>query len=144
MMNTKRQSTTAPTQCKICGDSAIYSYFGAISCRSCKVFFRRTAQRGLVNWKNVFSFIYIQFSFQNAFKCASDGHCEVNINNRYACTYCRLAKCFKSGMRTEMIRSSLSKTHQKRKTMSDQVERTSAALVRLNEPEQVRFFNYHS
>jgi len=28
-------------QCAICGEPAIYSYFGAIACQPCKVFFRR-------------------------------------------------------------------------------------------------------
>jgi hypothetical protein len=45
---TKRQSTTAPIKCKICRAPAIYSYFGAIACQSCKVFFKRHAQRGQV------------------------------------------------------------------------------------------------
>ncbi len=47
--NSKRQSKTVPTECKICGAPAIYSYFGVISCQSCKIFFRRNAKRGQVD-----------------------------------------------------------------------------------------------
>jgi hypothetical protein len=37
-------TTTSPYVCKVCGDSAQYSYYGAIACQSCKVFFRRNAK----------------------------------------------------------------------------------------------------
>ncbi len=43
---TVQQTTTmtSPYMCKVCGDSAQYSYYGAIVCQSCKVFFRRNAK----------------------------------------------------------------------------------------------------
>ncbi len=41
----KQKSKKLPTDCKICGASAIYSYFGAVVCSSCKIFFRRNANR---------------------------------------------------------------------------------------------------
>ena len=56
-------------------------------------------------------------------------------------------KCFASGMKTEMIRSCLTtrnKTSQKRKIMIHTEQTTSTTLVRLNEPEHVRLFNYYS
>jgi len=33
----------------MCGALAQYSYYGAIVCHSCKVFFKRTAEHGQVN-----------------------------------------------------------------------------------------------
>jgi hypothetical protein len=138
LMNTKQQSTTTPTKCKICGDSAIYSYFGVIACHPCRVFFKRSAEQKKVNRQYVFSFIYIHSFFQKPFKCVFDGHCEVNVNNRHVCKSCRLDKCFARGMRTEMIRSSLSKTNKTRQERRI----TSTALVRLNEPQRVREFNF--
>jgi len=39
----QQTTTTSPYVCKVCGDSAQYSYYGAIVCQSCKVFFRRNA-----------------------------------------------------------------------------------------------------
>ncbi len=96
----------------------------------------------------ILHFLFILFlSFKEALKCDLDGHCEIDINVRRVCPYCRLAKCFKIGMQIEMIRSDRSrpkKTSQKRKLTSDQIETTSTALVRLNESEQVRLFHYQS
>ncbi len=73
-----------------------------------------------------------------------NGHCEIDINARRVCPYCRLAKCFRSGMQIEMIRSARSKTSEKRKLTPDEIQTTSTALVRLKEPEQVRLFHYPS
>ena len=44
-----RQTNTIISQCKICGAPARYSYYGAIVCHSCKMFFRRNAKHGQVN-----------------------------------------------------------------------------------------------
>ena len=40
-----KRSTRVRTECQVCSDSAIYSYFGVIVCASCKMFFRRNAQK---------------------------------------------------------------------------------------------------
>lgn len=32
-----------PTECKICGGPALYSYVGVIACASCKMFFKRNS-----------------------------------------------------------------------------------------------------
>jgi hypothetical protein len=47
--NDVRQTTTAPCECKICGAPSRYSYYGAIVCQSCKVFFKRNAANRQVN-----------------------------------------------------------------------------------------------
>ncbi|CAF1087983.1 unnamed protein product [Rotaria sordida] len=124
----KRQSTTKSIECKTCGDTAKYSYFGVISCDACKVFFKRNAERG-----------------PKAFKCHFDGNCQININTRHVCSYCRLVKCLESGMQTEMIRSSIrkkNKTKKKRKLIMDTIQtKTSTTLVRLNQPEQFPTLN---
>jgi hypothetical protein len=36
-----QQTTTSSNVCVVCGDVAQYSYYGAIVCQSCKIFFRR-------------------------------------------------------------------------------------------------------
>ncbi|CAF4092993.1 unnamed protein product [Rotaria sordida] len=124
----KRQSTTKSIECKTCGDTAKYSYFGVISCDACKVFFKRNAERG-----------------PKAFKCHFDGNCQININTRHVCSYCRLVKCLESGMQTEMIRSSIrkkNKTKKKRKLIMDTIQtKTSKTLVRLNQSEQFPTLN---
>jgi hypothetical protein len=49
-----QQTTIATSACKICGDSARYSYYGTIACQSCKVFFRRNAvSRRVMSTKNI-------------------------------------------------------------------------------------------
>lgn len=53
--STNIQSVLLPTKhrdliaCKVCGASARYSYFGAIVCESCKMFFKRNAEFEQVN-----------------------------------------------------------------------------------------------
>lgn len=76
-------------------------------------------------------------------KCDFDGHCEISLNTRHVCSYCRLLKCFKSGMQTEMFRSSLpkkKKTSEQRRLIRKLVPTTTAS-VRLNQAEQVRLFD---
>ncbi|CAF1102380.1 unnamed protein product [Rotaria sordida] len=118
---------SSKTQCKICEAPALYSYFGVISCDPCKVFFKRNAE----NKKKLL-------------KCDFDGNCEINLNSRHVCSYCRLMKCFTCGMEIEKLRPSFpnkKKTSRKRKVMTNQMETTSTALVRLNEPEQLPTLN---
>ncbi|UJR20450.1 hypothetical protein I4U23_023579 [Adineta vaga] len=94
----KHPLVSLPNKCKICGRGAQYIYFGVISCNSCKMFFKRNAERG-----------------QTALKCQLNNQCQVNENNRYECSYCRLLKCFQSGMQIELIRSSHPKRNRERK-----------------------------
>jgi hypothetical protein len=51
-----RQIEASSNKCVVCGGSARYSYYGAIVCQSCKVFFRRNAQNRSVclKLKNIF------------------------------------------------------------------------------------------
>ncbi|CAF0897756.1 unnamed protein product [Adineta ricciae] len=80
----KRPNTTLI--CVVCGDSALGYNFDAISCESCKAFFRRNALRPL-----------------DRLKCRGAGNCEITVENRKRCKRCRLEKCFKMGMRKEWI-----------------------------------------
>ncbi|CAF1232777.1 unnamed protein product [Rotaria sordida] len=126
-MNKKRKSTKLQTECRICGVPAKYTYFGVVSCHPCKMFFKRTAERG-----------------KEAFKCPYDGDCEININNRHVCSYCRLVKCFNSGMQIELIRSSftrLRKVSRKKKSLKNLKQTASTTLFQLNEPEQFPTLN---
>ncbi|UJR23911.1 hypothetical protein I4U23_026883 [Adineta vaga] len=87
----RRQIAAITCECKVCGGTARYSYYGAIVCHSCRIFFRRTA------------------TYNKTKKtCENENKCEINLNNRHICSPCRLTKCFAIGMNREMIRSSLS------------------------------------
>ncbi|CAG2105336.1 unnamed protein product [Medioppia subpectinata] len=60
--------------------------FEAITCPSCKEFFRRNAIRTDVK-----------------FRCRSDGNCKIDIKSRKRCRKCRLKKCFEMGMKMDYI-----------------------------------------
>ncbi|UJR17333.1 hypothetical protein I4U23_004228 [Adineta vaga] len=78
-------------ECKICGDKAIRSYLGVLVCSSCRMFFKRNAEKK-----------------EEQLKCRYDGECEVNILNRHVCSACRLKKCFASGMKIDLLRGPIS------------------------------------
>ncbi len=63
-MGMKPRATTGPTECKICRAPATYSYFGAIVCQSCKMFFKRNAEQGQVILKCAFYFNSIHVFFR--------------------------------------------------------------------------------
>ncbi|CAF1563764.1 unnamed protein product [Adineta steineri] len=74
--------------CDVC-DAVAHGYnFDAITCESCKAFFRRN---GLQLHK---------------LKCRrNNGHCNVRFNIKKRCKRCRLEKCIKTGMRKGWIRT---------------------------------------
>lgn len=76
-------------------------------------------------------------------------HCEININTRHMCSFCRLAKCFASGMQIEMLRPSGSIKNRSRKRkvpISSSVSMRSNQTVRFlvcfqnDSPKKKRFF----
>ncbi|KAK6291073.1 hypothetical protein J4Q44_G00385290 [Coregonus suidteri] len=66
--------------CKVCGDEASGCHYGAVTCGSCKVFFKRAAE-----------------GKQNQL-CASRNDCTIDKLRRKNCPSCRLSRCFRSGM----------------------------------------------
>lgn len=53
MEKAKQRRTKDDKQCAVCGDKALGYNFDAVSCESCKAFFRRNAPKGLVSiWLN--------------------------------------------------------------------------------------------
>ncbi|CAF1394814.1 unnamed protein product [Rotaria sordida] len=116
--NVKRQKNPSPSECKICGSPARYSYYGVIVCHSCKMFFKRNAQ-----------------DRQVTLKCHFNNDCDININTRHTCASCRLEKCLKIGMCIEMIRSSRCEENhknEKRKLIVDSNQSTSTTSLIIN------------
>lgn len=108
--------------CVVCGDKALGYNFNAITCESCKAFFRRNALS------------------PKRFKCLFEGHCEVTVVTRRFCPCCRLQKCFKAGMKTEYIMSEEDKVLKKRKIAQNKAkERKAAGTV-----EKVEVKNEHT
>jgi hypothetical protein len=129
-------------RCKICRAPARYSYYGVISCQSCKMFFKRNAEARRVNWKHNIIFNLCWF-IQGQLRCHFSNQCDIDVNNRHTCSACRLEKCFIHGMRTELIRCGhgRKKGRNGKKNLPDLV--TSTILVPFNnrnQPGQVRIF----
>lgn len=53
---TARQRRRTPSECKICGGLALYSYFGLIAYPSCKMFLRRHAKQNQVRFDQCLMF----------------------------------------------------------------------------------------
>uniref|UniRef100_A0A3B4B6L8 Uncharacterized protein n=1 Tax=Periophthalmus magnuspinnatus TaxID=409849 RepID=A0A3B4B6L8_9GOBI len=69
--------------CVVCGDKASRHY-GAVSCEGCKGFFKRSVRKNLT------------------YSCRSKQDCVINKHHRNRCQFCRLRKCLKMGMKTEV------------------------------------------
>ncbi|CAF3530607.1 unnamed protein product [Rotaria sordida] len=104
-------------QCTVCGARAFGYNFDRITCESCKAFFRRNALKNIME-----------------LKCRFDGNCDITIENRRFCTYCRIKKCFAIGMRKEWIRSEQEKN--KNRTIKQTKRRLQISILR-----QPEYFN---
>ncbi|CAM4934992.1 unnamed protein product [Rotaria socialis] len=94
--------------CAVCCAVAHGYNFDAISCESCKAFFRRNA---LFNTDRL--------------KCRRDGACEISVGTRRRCKSCRLNKCFTVGMRKEWILTEEEKVTKKRRIEENRRTRVS-------------------
>ncbi|XP_050086799.1 nuclear hormone receptor HR96 [Anopheles aquasalis] len=83
--------------CSVCGDKALGCNFNAITCESCKAFFRRNALS------------------KKRFTCPFNEQCEITIVTRRFCQKCRLEKCFRIGMKKEYIMSEEDKVIKRKK-----------------------------
>ncbi|XP_053204665.1 uncharacterized protein LOC128389160 [Panonychus citri] len=71
--------------CLVCSDKAMGNNFGAVSCESCKAFFRRNAHD------------------IEKLRCEFTGKCSITTLTRRHCRRCRLEKCYHVGMRKDWI-----------------------------------------
>ncbi|KAK7110450.1 vitamin D3 receptor-like isoform X2 [Littorina saxatilis] len=71
--------------CGVCGDRALGYNFNAVTCESCKAFFRRNAFK------------------DTQIKCLFKGNCVIDLRTRRFCPACRIKKCFEIGMKRDMI-----------------------------------------
>ncbi|XP_060529883.1 nuclear hormone receptor HR96 [Cylas formicarius] len=83
--------------CGVCGDKALGYNFNAVTCESCKAFFRRNAV------------------LQKDFKCPFSNQCNVTTVTRRFCQKCRLDKCFSIGMCKDLIMSEEDKVLKRQK-----------------------------
>lgn len=91
--------------CGVCGDKALGHNFNALTCESCKAFFRRNALT------------------QKSFKCPFKNQCEITTITRRFCQKCRLDKCFTIGMCKDLIMSEEDKVAKRQKIQENRVKR---------------------
>jgi len=92
--------------CVVCGDTALGCNFDAISCESCKAFFRRNALK------------------DKKTKCVFSGSCNIDVTTRKFCPHCRLIKCFAVGMKKELILGVDERNKRMQKVMKNREDRT--------------------
>ncbi|UJR08026.1 hypothetical protein I4U23_012303 [Adineta vaga] len=90
--------------CVICGDRAIGYNYDALSCNSCKAFFRRNAHQPTAKIRCV----------------TGQGQCSVGNEVRRKCTRCRLNKCLAMGMRRDFVMSEEQKQERRKKMEENQ------------------------
>ena len=95
--------------CCVC-DKALGLNFSAITCESCKAFFRRNAL------------------LKKKLTCPFNQHCEITILTRRFCQKCRLQKCFKVGMNKGHIMSDEDKKLKKHKIEQNRVKRKDTKI----------------
>ncbi|CBY06877.1 unnamed protein product [Oikopleura dioica] len=72
--------------CKVCGDKSSGVHYGQRTCEGCKGFFRRVEKS------------------HSKIACNADGNCEVNIQTRNRCQFCRFKKCIAVGMSRSAVK----------------------------------------
>jgi len=77
-------------KCKVCGDPAArHIHYGAVSCFSCRAFFRRS----------------IQNKTANTYVCRKIKECQITSKTRKTCQYCRYQRCLSVGMKPSWVLS---------------------------------------
>lgn len=91
--------------CGVCGDKALGHNFNALSCESCKAFFRRNALTS------------------KTYKCPFNNQCEITTITRRFCQKCRLDKCIAIGMCKDLIMTEEDKVAKRKKIQENRVKR---------------------
>ncbi|CAG5117124.1 unnamed protein product, partial [Candidula unifasciata] len=104
-----QQKPTSQTnlKCLVCGDKSSGVHYGVLACEGCKGFFRRALQ-------NV--------GDPARKKCFYTKNCDVNMQTRNRCQYCRLQKCLALGM--SRTAAKLGRRSRKMREMIQNIENT--------------------
>ncbi|XP_028174325.1 uncharacterized protein LOC114362938 [Ostrinia furnacalis] len=83
-----RQEEVACLACLVCGDDVSGIHYGALTCESCKWFFKST----------------VQLDKQDNYNCKQSRlNCEITVYSRSWCKRCRYNKCLSMGMRPQLV-----------------------------------------
>jgi len=96
----------SPTdKCKVCNEPAAkHVHYGAMTCFSCRAFFRRSIQ-------NKTAATYV---------CRRSKNCEINLKTRKNCQYCRYMRCIAVGMKPTWVLSEEERQRRFRKNREKQ------------------------
>lgn len=108
-INIQRQSRGKT--CQVCGDKALGYNFNAVTCESCKAFFRRNALT------------------KKEFTCPFNQNCDITVITRRFCQKCRLTKCFDIGMKKEYIMSEEDKIEKRKKIEANRAKRRVSSVA---------------
>ncbi|XP_071784431.1 uncharacterized protein [Asterias amurensis] len=72
--------------CQVCGALSSGLHFGVFTCEGCKCFYRRSIKEGA------------------NYACAKDRNCDITMETRNSCRFCRFQKCLALGMSKEGIK----------------------------------------
>lgn len=104
--DTQQTESLLPVKvCGVCGDRALGYNFKAITCESCKAFFRRNALAS------------------KEFKCPFREQCQITVVTRRFCQKCRLEKCLAIGMVKDCIMSEEDRIHKRLKIAENRAKR---------------------
>ncbi|XP_014785443.1 uncharacterized protein LOC106880133 isoform X3 [Octopus bimaculoides] len=81
--NVSDNSKQSYLKCLVCGDKSSGIHYGVLACEGCKGFFRRALQ---------------DIGDPTRKKCFYNKNCEITVQTRNRCQYCRLQKCLALGM----------------------------------------------
>lgn len=107
--NKKSSPGSAVKICGVCGDKAYGYNFNAVTCESCKAFFRRNALAS------------------KEFRCPFSEQCDITVLTRRFCQKCRLEKCFSIGMAKEYIMSDEDKAQKRLKIAENRAKKRQSS-----------------
>ncbi|KAI6176552.1 Nuclear hormone receptor family member nhr-71 [Aphelenchoides bicaudatus] len=107
----------ANVRCAVCDAEADGVHYGAISCRSCTAFFRRSV------------------TYKQKYACRNNDNCPINQHDRCVCRACRLNACFRAGMTIEAVRPQREPTgtQKRRNTIKRKLSKSSIDSLQMKQ-----------
>ncbi|CAF4234290.1 unnamed protein product [Rotaria sp. Silwood2] len=112
----QKKSNLKTLTCVVCGGKALGYNFDAITCPSCKAFFRRNAYKD-----------------PTKLTCEGNQYCQISFASQRRCSSCRLTKCFNSGMRRDRLL-----TNEQRAAKRHQIEENRQVTLNSHDNRSVR------
>jgi len=108
---TPKKQQKLSRKCSVCsGPAASHVHYGAVSCYSCRAFFRR--------------------GIGKPYCCVEGkGDCIIDFTSRRSCQWCRFDKCLRVGMRQDLVDATLRKKNLSGESSEGRSEETITNLI---------------